>query len=143
MGADRASRFRNFPGLCALTIALLFGESDVNAFRLFAASAMALAAVPLAAATTGSFSPARLSNHIKIIGSDSYEGRAPATRAETKTIDYIVGQFKAAGLQPGGDPAGASRKWTQDVPLLKSDIVGTPQLALNLGNGTTVNLTQG
>ena len=27
------------------------------------------------------------------------------------------------------------RSWTQDVPLLQSEIAGTPQLTLNLGNG--------
>jgi Zn-dependent M28 family amino/carboxypeptidase len=115
----------------------------VTTFRWFAATALAFAVVPLAAAPSRDFDPARLSKHIQIIGSDAFEGRAPATRAETKTIDYIVAQFKAAGLQPGGDLVAGKRKWTQDVPLLKSDIVGTPQLLLNLGNGRTLNLTQG
>jgi Zn-dependent M28 family amino/carboxypeptidase len=117
----------------------------LKTFRWLAASAIALTAVPLAAASTGGFSPARLSKHIEIIGSDAYEGRAPNTRAEVKTVDYIVGQYKAAGLQPGGDliDSGKQRKWTQDVPLLQSDIMSTPQLSLNLGNGQTVPLTQG
>ena len=117
----------------------------MKTFRWLGASALALAAVPLAAASTGGFSPARLSKHIEIIGSDVYEGRAPNTRAEVKTVDYIVGQYKAAGLQPGGDlvSSGGQRKWTQDVPLLQSDIMGTPQLSMNLGNGQTVPLTQG
>ena len=35
------------------------------------------------------------------------------------------------------------RKWTQDVPLLQSEIVGTPGMSLNLGNGQTLPLTQG
>ena len=117
----------------------------MKTFRWLGAGVVALAAVPLAAASTGSFSPARLSKHIEIIGSDAYEGRAPNTRAEVKTVDYIVGQYKAAGLQPGGDliNGGPQRKWTQDVPLIQSEIIGTPQLSLSLGNGRTVALTQG
>jgi Zn-dependent M28 family amino/carboxypeptidase len=121
----------------------LWGEIEVTTFRWFAASAIALTAVPLAAASMGGFSPARLSKHIEIIGSDAYEGRGVNTRAEVKTVDYIVGQFKAAGVQPGGDLVGGKRQWTQAVPLLQSDIAGTPRLVLNLGNGQTLNLTQG
>lgn len=115
----------------------------MNTFRWFAASAMALAAVPLTAASMGGFSPERLSSHVKTLGSDAYEGRGPNTPAETRTVNYIVDQFRAAGLEPGGDIVDGRRTWTQAVPLLKSDIVGTPQLTLNLGNGHTLPLTQG
>jgi Zn-dependent M28 family amino/carboxypeptidase len=121
----------------------LWGEIEVTTFRWLAASAIALTAVPLAAASMGGFSPARLSKHIEIIGSDAYEGRGVNTRAEVKTVDYIVSQFKAAGVQPGGDLVDGKRQWTQAVPLLQSDIAGTPRLMLNLGNGQTLNLTQG
>ena len=77
-----------------------------------AASAFALAAVPLSAAALDGFSPQRLSQHVQTLGSDAFEGRGVNTRAETKTIDYIAGQFKAAGLQPGGDLVNGQRKWT-------------------------------
>jgi Zn-dependent M28 family amino/carboxypeptidase len=115
----------------------------VKTFRWLAGSALALAAVPLLAAPAGSFSPQRLSQHVQTLGSDAFEGRGVNTRAETKTVDYIVSQLQAAGVQPGGDLVNGQRKWTQDVPLFQSDIVGTPQLSLNLGNGQTVALTQG
>jgi len=114
----------------------------MKTFRLLAASAIVLAA-PLAAAPMGSFSPQRLSDIDKTISSDAFEGRGPATRAETKTVDYIIDQFRSAGLEPGGDPVGGKRKWTQDVPLLESEIIGNPQFTLNLGNGQSVPLTQG
>ena len=94
--------------------------------RILIAGAFALASVPLAAQSAGTFSPQRLSQHVQVLGSDAYEGRGVATRAETKTVDYIVAQFKAAGLQPGGEVVNGKRGWTQRVPLLKSDIVGTP-----------------
>ncbi|HVM22639.1 MAG TPA: M28 family metallopeptidase [Sphingomicrobium sp.] len=112
-------------------------------FRLLAVSAFALAAAPLAAQTAPAFDANRLKQHIRILSSDAYEGRAPATRGEQMTVDYIAKQFQAAGLQPGGEVIDGKRQWTQRVPLLKSDIVGAPQLQLNLGNGQTQSLTQG
>ena len=111
--------------------------------RLLAASALALAAAPLTAASIDRFSPQRLSAVDRFISSDAFEGRGPATRAETKTINYIADQFSAIGLQPGGDVVNGQRSWFQAVPLLKSDIVGTPQFSLDLGNGQVLALTQG
>ena len=37
------------------------------------------------------------------LSSDAYEGRAPATPAESKTVAYIVKRFQAAGLKPGNN----------------------------------------
>jgi Zn-dependent M28 family amino/carboxypeptidase len=115
----------------------------MNKFRWLAASAIALAAVPLAAASMDGFSPQRMAQVDKTISADDFQGRGVNTPAETKTINYIVDQFRSAGLQPGGDLVAGQRKWTQDVPLLQSDIVGNPQLTLNLGNGQSLPLTQG
>jgi Zn-dependent M28 family amino/carboxypeptidase len=118
------------------------GRVNVKSTRWLAATVV-LAAAPLTAASIGSFSPQRLSAVDKFISSDAFEGRGPATRAETKTINYIADHFRAVGLQPAGDVVNGHRSWLQNVPLLKSDIVGTPQFALNLGNGRTLQLTQG
>jgi Zn-dependent M28 family amino/carboxypeptidase len=107
------------------------------------AAGASLLAVPLIAAPTATFVPQRLSQHVQVLGSDAYEGRGVNTRAEVKTIDYIVSQFKAAGVQPGGDLVNGKRKWTQDVPLLKSDFAAPPLVTLDLGVGKTMPLTQG
>src|SRR3954454_9633709 len=115
----------------------------MTSFRLLAATAIALTAVPLTAATTGAISPQRLSAVDKFISSDAFEGRGPATRAETKTINYIAQQFAAIGLKPGGDTTGGNRSWFQNVPLLKSEFAAAPQFTLSLGNGQTLTLTQG
>ncbi len=88
------------------------------------------------------FSPERLSADVKTLASDAFEGRGPATPAEAKTIDYVVAQMKAAGLQPGGDLKDGKRSWTQAVPLLRSEIVGAPKLTLTLGDSHEA-LTQG
>ena len=88
------------------------------------------------------FDQARLSRHVQILGSDAYEGRGPATRAETKTVNYLIEQLRAAGVAPGGDRVRGKRQWTQNVPLLKSEIIGQPRLTLSL-NGREMGLTQG
>jgi len=115
----------------------------VKPTRLLAATALILAAAPLGAAPTGGISAQRLSATDKFISSDAFEGRGPATRAETKTINYIAQQFAAIGLKPGGDTIGGKRGWFQNVPLLKSEFPTAPRFNLSLGNGQTLNLTQG
>ena len=106
-------------------------------------SALIIAACPVAqAADTPTFSTERLSAEVKTLSSDAFEGRGPATPAKAKTIDYVVTQMKDAGLQPGGDLKDGKRTWTQAVPLRRSEIVGTPTLALNL-DGQKETLTQG
>ena len=94
------------------------------------------------AAQAPSFDPQRLSADVKTLSSDAFEGRGPATAGETKTVDYLIAQYKAAGLQPGGDLKNGKREWTQAVPLLRAEIVGTPALSLKVG-GKDEKLTQG
>ena len=105
-------------------------------------SVAALLLAGAAAAAPFTFDPARLSAHDKTLGSDAFEGRGVATPAETKTVDYLVGQFKAAGLQPGGQLVNGQRLWTQDVPLLKSDHVAAPLVTVTSA-GQPLALRQG
>ena len=114
--------------------------------RLLAVSVLTasigLALAPAHAANAPDISAQRLSQIVRTLSSDEFEGRAPATAGETKTVDFIVSQMKAAGLEPGGDMKDGKRGWTQAVPLLRSDITGTPQLSLAVGGKPQV-LTQG
>jgi Zn-dependent M28 family amino/carboxypeptidase len=48
------------------------------------------------------------------LSSDEFEGRAPGTKGEQLTVQYLTDQFRAAGLEPG-NPDGS---WTQKVPLV-------------------------
>jgi Zn-dependent M28 family amino/carboxypeptidase len=107
------------------------------------AGAIALS-LPLAAAALDAptFDAQRLSSDVKTLSSDAFEGRGPATAGETKTIEFVTAQMQAAGLQPGGDLKDGQRAWTQAVPLLRSQITGTPKLSLAHG-GTTQALAQG
>jgi Zn-dependent M28 family amino/carboxypeptidase len=109
--------------------------------RWLAASALALLAIP-AEAQTGGFSPQRLSDVDKALSSDAFQGRGTAAPIEPTVINYIARQFAAAGVQPGGDFVNGRRSWFQNVPLLQSEIVGTPQISLD-ENGTVVPLNQG
>ena len=53
------------------------------------------------------------------LSSDAYEGRAPTTPAEDKTVAYIVKRFQAAGLKPGNPQGTRDGGWTQDVPMVE------------------------
>jgi Zn-dependent M28 family amino/carboxypeptidase len=111
----------------------------VKTFHWLAATAIALTA---AAPASAEISAQRLSDIDKYISSDAFEGRGPATPAETKTINYIAQQFQAVGLQPAGDMANGQRSWFQTVPLLRSEWAAAPQMTLLL-DGKPVALTQG
>ena len=52
--------------------------------------------------------------HIKTLASDEFEGRAPGTIGETKTVEYLSSQFKQSGLKPG-NPNGT---YFQEVPMV-------------------------
>jgi len=94
------------------------------------------------AAEAPKFDPKRLSDEVKALSSDEFEGRGPATTGETKTVAYVIEQMKAAGLQPGGDLKDGKRGWTQAVPLARAQIKGTPKLSVAVA-GKPEPLTQG
>ncbi len=108
------------------------------ALRMLGAAALCSASAIALAAEAPSFDVARISRDIQTLSSDAYEGRGPATAGEKKTIDYIAAQMKAAGLKPAGDKG----SWFQNVPLRKSEIVGTPRASMTIG-GQAMPLTQG
>jgi Zn-dependent M28 family amino/carboxypeptidase len=70
------------------------------------------------APSSAQIDPIRMSNMIRTLASDEYEGRAPGTAGEGKTIAYISEQFRLAGLEPAGENGG----WTQRVPLLRTQL---------------------
>ena len=113
-----------------------------NATLVLTALAAAASLVAAQAAEAPSFDPKRLAQDVKVLSSDEFEGRGPNTAGETRTVDYLVQQFKAAGLKPGGDLAGGKRAWTQDVPLGRFEIKGPVKLTLTEG-GASRELKQG
>ncbi|HEX6164810.1 MAG TPA: M20/M25/M40 family metallo-hydrolase [Vicinamibacterales bacterium] len=57
-------------------------------------------------------------NHVKVLSSDEYEGRAPATPGGEKTAQYLAEQLKAIGVEPGA-PDGS---YFQQVPIVESSV---------------------
>ncbi|WP_308367861.1 MULTISPECIES: M28 family metallopeptidase [unclassified Microbulbifer] len=69
---------------------------------------------------------ADLHKHIAILASDKFEGRAPATRGEELTVNYLAEQFEALGLEPGTVDAEGKPSWFQQVPVVEMQIESTP-----------------
>ena len=115
--------------------------------RSLLAIALCTATFAISAFATGpkdtpTFDPKSISSDIRILSSDAFEGRGPATRAETKTVNWLIAQLKSAGLKPGGAMRDGKRGWTQPVPLLRSEIKGPMQASVT-GDGKTRALVQG
>jgi Zn-dependent M28 family amino/carboxypeptidase len=122
------------------SIAILSAAALAAAIPAHAARpAKPVASAPAAAVQ---IEPSHLSHDVKVLSSDEFEGRAPNTPAEAKTVAYLVNQFEAAGLKPGGDLAGGKRGWTQDVPLGRFEIKGPVEVAIH-GGGKDETLAQG
>ena len=58
----------------------------------------------------------RISEITRVLASDEFQGRSMGTPGEEKTVAYLIEQFRAAGLEPGGENGG----WTQAVPLIRT-----------------------
>ena len=65
---------------------------------------------------------------VRTLASDEFEGRAPSTAAEPRVLDYIVAEFKKAGLQPGNNGS-----WLQAVPTV--EITALKPTALTVTGG--------
>ncbi|WP_235302940.1 M28 family peptidase [Sphingopyxis sp. MWB1] len=76
-------------------------------------------AAPVAADTP--ITEAELAAHIRVLASDAFEGRAPGTAGEDRTIAYIAGEWARAGLEP---VKGSDTPWLQPVPLVESRSLG-------------------
>jgi hypothetical protein len=68
---------------------------------------------PVPARALHAITPEGILKHIRVLASDEFEGRAPATAGEKKSLDYIIAQCKALKLAPG-NPNGS---WLEPVAL--------------------------
>ncbi len=110
----------------------VYGKAPMTAAMktlLLALTALVLPALaaaqsgPADPATPASYAPVdpqRLSEWTRQLASDQLQGRAPGTEGETRTIAYLIEQFRALGLEPGGENGG----WTQTVPLIRTQRAG-------------------
>jgi Zn-dependent M28 family amino/carboxypeptidase len=93
----------------AAAFAVLLSVAACNGADKTATPTAALPDVPMP-----ELSLATLQEVTKELSSDAYEGRAPGTPGEEKTVAYIIKKYEEAGLKPGNNG-----KWTQDVPLVE------------------------
>ncbi len=97
---------------------------------LLHAGALLLACLPCFAADSLGISAPRILERTRIMASDEFEGRAPGSAGEEKTIQYLVREFQQLGLQPGHPKGG----FIQDVPLV--GITSNPTLTIKAGDET-------
>src|ERR1700740_1929706 len=69
---------------------------------------------PVAMAQLPDVDTAAVLSHTKVLSSDEFEGRAPGTKGEELTVNYLVDQFTKIGLKPGN----ADGTYIQKVPLV-------------------------
>lgn len=79
-----------------------------------------------------SFNKDSLAASIRILASDSFQGRRPFTTGEKRTIDYLVKAYTDLGLEPGN-----GNSYTQDVPLVEISPAAPPTLELASKKGKT------
>ena len=77
---------------CSAALSSCSFESNESAEQL---------AEPRVAASDSAEIEAMLHQHIAVLASDEFEGRAPATPGEEKTINYLRSEFEALGIGPG------------------------------------------
>jgi Zn-dependent M28 family amino/carboxypeptidase len=71
-----------------------------------------------------------LFRHTRVLASDDFEGRAPGSIGEERTVRYLAEQFQKLGLEPGA----ADGSWFQAVPL--RGIQSTVQTLVTRGSTT-------
>ncbi len=110
-------------------------------FRTFT-SGVAAAALLFAAgsALAQDFSAERISNDIRTISADEFQGRYPGTEGERMTLAWLQAQYEALGLQPGG-PDG---QWLQPVHLKRfTPVEGAASASWTGPDGVSHPLTVG
>ena len=101
-------------GLALLTIVLAGACSRSAEPPAPAASGSAAATTPVPLADLPKIEAAAILEHTKALSDDSFEGRAPGTTGEEKTVEYLTAQFQKIGLKPGNTDG----TYVQKVPLI-------------------------
>lgn len=104
---------------------------------VLATSLAALLAQPLAAGPVGPVDARGKAwwAHIGVLASDAMEGRMAGTPAYDRAADYVVGRFKALGLQPAG-----TNGYLQPMQLVQQSFLFAESRAALFGPGGEVGL---
>lgn len=78
-------------------------------------------------ASYNSINKEQLTEHIKTLASDEFEGRAPSSKGEELTLDYLTKELTAIGFKPGNGDS-----FLQAVPMVS--IEASPEMTLSIGD---------
>ena len=116
----------------ALAMLGLIATSACTSERPAAAAPDAAATAAPVYAFTPALDPADFAEHVRVLASDAFGGRAPGTPGEDRTVDYLQTQFERMGLSPGNGDS-----YVQTVPMqettadpattLRIDVAGQPR----------------
>jgi len=102
----------------------------------FAATCLAVASLAFASSpptaaqqVSPTISAERMSEITRVLASDEFQGRSMGGVGEEKTVNYLIEQFKAAGLEPGGENGG----WTQSVPMIRTKLTAPVSVSVKQG----------
>src|SRR4249919_1652861 len=116
--------------LLAATLAVACGQSGDPAASQPAPPAP-VAAPPTPVSNLPKIEPQPILDRIKVLASDEFQGRAPGTAGEDRTVQYLEGEFKTLGLKPGNTDG----TYIQKVPLV--GITAAPTTPLTISKGAT------
>lgn len=85
--------------------------------------------LPPSAELAEAITSTQVANHIRILGSDEFQGRKPNTEGEEMTVRYISEEFKKLGLRPGVDGS-----FYQEVRLAEINPIAPPTLRIRGDN---------
>ena len=69
----------------------------------------------------------QLAEHVKVLASDEFEGRAPSTKGEQLTLDYLTDNLTKLGFKPGNGDS-----FLQAVPMVSLE--ASPDMTLTIGS---------
>jgi len=121
------------PALAALASAAL----ALSACEGMPAPGGASTALDIPEVEPGQIAEATMKDVTRTLASDAFEGRAPGSAGEEKTIAFLTERFKAAGLQPGNGDS-----WVQEVPLVEITGKDFAPLAIS-GKGAPLSFQYG
>jgi len=58
---------------------------------------------------------ADFAHRVQVLASDDFQGRAPGSPGEEKTVEWLAAEFERMGLEPGNGDS-----WFQDVPMVET-----------------------
>ncbi len=110
--------------LCVLVFAAACGGGSEKATTAPANQPAPAPQIPLA--NLPKIEPTAILDRIKVLASDEYEGRAPGTKGEELTVQYLETELKKLGLKPGNTDG----TYIQKVPLVGITAAPTKPLTI-------------